>query len=283
MQINEIIEVQESDAFNLATGSAVAYPEPVLLQETKDYIRVSSTSEDTLITNLIKTARIQLEKFTGLSLRPKNLNVILRNQLGNISLPYGPIGSSVTWNNPVAPAVSTDLNISGNQFQKLTDIASPIFNVNFYNNNTGQVSGILSDILNVSYVGGYGLQKQVAVIQVINGGSGYSVAPTVVFTGGTPTTPATATAIIKSGVVTGIVITNPGDGYNSTPSISFTGSNTTPALAIASLGSLIPEPLREAILAQVNNLYMHRGDEIGFTLSPLAKSLASPFKRYSSW
>jgi len=63
-------------------------------------------------------------------------------------------------------------------------------------------------------------------ITTANGGTGYTTAPTVVFSGGSPTTIATATATINgSGVVTGITITNGGAGYTVAPSYSFVGEN----------------------------------------------------------
>ena len=62
-------------------------------------------------------------------------------------------------------------------------------------------------------------------ITTANGGTGYTTAPAVVFSGGTPTTIATATATITGGVVTGITITNPGAGYLTAPTYSFVGEN----------------------------------------------------------
>ena len=50
-------------------------------------------------------------------------------------------------------------------------------------------------------------------IKVVDGGSGYGVAPTVVIDGD-GTTEVTATATVSGGVVTGITVTNPGAGYN---------------------------------------------------------------------
>lgn len=48
-------------------------------------------------------------------------------------------------------------------------------------------------------------------------------------------TPATATAIVQNGVVTGIAITNPGSGYSSAPTITIKGpSGTTTAIATVS-------------------------------------------------
>ena len=47
--------------------------EPVTLQEAKDYMRISSNAEDSLIEELITSARERIEKFTGLSLGEKTL------------------------------------------------------------------------------------------------------------------------------------------------------------------------------------------------------------------
>lgn len=58
-----------------------------------------------------------------------------------------------------------------------------------------------------------------------NGGTGYSTAPTVAFTGGGGTG-AAGTATVSGGVVTGVTITNPGTGYTSAPAVAFTGAGT---------------------------------------------------------
>ncbi|VWB07144.1 hypothetical protein [Burkholderia lata] len=71
---------------------------------------------------------------------------------------------------------------------------------------------------------------------VTAGGSGYTAAPTVGFTGGGGSG-ATATATIANGSVTGVTITNPGSGYTSTPTVTFTGGSGTGAAATANLAS----------------------------------------------
>ena len=71
----------------------------------------------------------------------------------------------------------------------------------------------------------------VNTITIVSGGSGYVVAPTIVFSGGGFTTTASATAVITNGVVTGVTNLVGGSGY-STP----------PTLSINSVGSL-PSPL----------------------------------------
>jgi len=70
----------------------------------------------------------------------------------------------------------------------------------------------------------------------VSPGSGYLSAPLVTFTGGTPTTPAAATAVI-TGVVTGVTVTNPGVGYTSAPTVTINDSTGVGAHAIASINT----------------------------------------------
>lgn len=57
-----------------------------------------------------------------------------------------------------------------------------------------------------------------------SGNTIYSVEPTVTISGGgSPTTTATATAVLTSGVVTGITLTNMGVGYTTAPTLTFSG------------------------------------------------------------
>lgn len=86
-------------------------------------------------------------------------------------------------------------------------------------------------------------------ITLTNGGWGYTVAPTVVISGGGGTG-ATATTTISSGSVTGITITTAGTGYTSTPTITFTNGvgDTTGhgASAYATLVQATPDPLDDS-------------------------------------
>ena len=75
-------------------------------------------------------------------------------------------------------------------------------------------------------------------ITIGSGGSGYSSAPTVVFTGGGGGSGAAATATVVGNVVTAITMTNFGSGYNAAPVISFSGGAPgSGATAAATLGS----------------------------------------------
>lgn len=61
----------------------------------------------------------------------------------------------------------------------------------------------------------------VGAVQVTAGGTGYTTAPTVVFTGGAGTG-AAATAYVSGGSIVAVDVTTPGTGYTSAPTVSFT-------------------------------------------------------------
>jgi hypothetical protein len=63
----------------------------------------------------------------------------------------------------------------------------------------------------------------VVAIQLVEGGRGYASVPSVSITGGTPTRPAAAQAVIVNGRVSGVRVTDPGAGYQGTPSVAFSG------------------------------------------------------------
>jgi uncharacterized phiE125 gp8 family phage protein len=67
--------------------------EPVTLTEMKAYLRVAFTSEDAVITELIKQAREQLENATGRSFVAKTVELFLDNYFRSFRLPYTPIES----------------------------------------------------------------------------------------------------------------------------------------------------------------------------------------------
>ena len=82
--------------------------------------------------------------------------------------------------------------------------------------------------------------KQVIRVIVNTGGTGYTGATVVTFSGGGGTG-AIANPIISGGVITGVQVTNSGSGYTSTPTVSFvdTTGNGATATAIVSLGGKI--------------------------------------------
>jgi len=76
-------------------------------------------------------------------------------------------------------------------------------------------------------------------VTVVNGGSGYTVAPTVSVTG-TATTPATFKAIVNTaGAVTRVEVVTAGAGYTTTPTLTISGAGTgATAIAVTSPGTV---------------------------------------------
>jgi FtsP/CotA-like multicopper oxidase with cupredoxin domain len=114
------------------------------------------------------------------------------------------------------------------------------------------------------------LQSASMIILLTNGGSGYTSAPTVVFSGGgTPTTPAAATATILPGTVTSLTLTNGGTGYTSPPAVVFSGGGTptTPAAAIANppVTQLLPKTIQELFTLDYGRMNATLGVELPFT------------------
>src|SRR5205823_2120721 len=72
---------------------------------------------------------------------------------------------------------------------------------------------------------------------VTSGGSGYTSAPTVVFSGGGGTGAAATAAIGASstGGVTTVTVTSGGSGYTSAPAVSFTGGGGSGATGVATI------------------------------------------------
>lgn len=81
----------------------------------------------------------------------------------------------------------------------------------------------------------------VSKITVTAGGTGFTTAPTVTFTGGGGTG-ATATAIVENGVLTEVIVSAPGTGFTTVPTIGFTGGGGTGATATASIAYRINPP-----------------------------------------
>lgn len=79
----------------------------------------------------------------------------------------------------------------------------------------------------------YNMNGTVGAITVTAGGTLYTSTPTVTFTGGNPTTAATATAVVTSGAVSSVYMTSWGAGYESAPTIGFTGGGGSGAAATA--------------------------------------------------
>lgn len=103
-----------------AQVNEVAYSEPVTLAEAKLFIRVSHTSEDAQIAELITQARQTIEKATGLSLLAKTVKLWFSNEGGYFRLPYGPVNSSVTFYEDYTGTLLTNTRLVGGNHPVLT-------------------------------------------------------------------------------------------------------------------------------------------------------------------
>ena len=76
---------------------------------------------------------------------------------------------------------------------------------------------------------------QVKSVTVINGGSGYTLAPEVIVTGDADTQATMTATVNTAGVVTRINVITTGSGYTTTPTITISGGNGTGATAVVVL------------------------------------------------
>lgn len=65
--------------------------------------------------------------------------------------------------------------------------------------------------------------KYVAAVQLVRRGIGYHATPTITISGGTPTSPATARAVMNDGRLDAILVEDAGKGYVSAPTVSIGG------------------------------------------------------------
>ncbi|WP_276483561.1 head-tail connector protein [Paraflavitalea pollutisoli] len=99
--------------------------EPVTLEDVKRQLNLlfdtdgsyEFNDDDSLLAQDIKAAREAIENYTGLSLATKTLRTIVRNELGGVEIPYGPIQSVTTIKDNTGTTVTPTL--SGNQFKTI--------------------------------------------------------------------------------------------------------------------------------------------------------------------
>ena len=90
--------------------------EPVTVSEAKSFMKITFSTDDTIIQGLITSARMLLEKFTGVSFGAKSYTVTMEVNDCWIDLPYGPVDSidSVT---QIEGIGSTEVLTSGTHFE----------------------------------------------------------------------------------------------------------------------------------------------------------------------
>lgn len=97
MNYNLLIAISDQ-----TTDSGI-FEEPVGIDEVKSYLRLEGfidnqeslatdfDDDDVLISELITSARLRLEEFTGLSFMPKKWEIEFDNYAGNFEIPMGPV------------------------------------------------------------------------------------------------------------------------------------------------------------------------------------------------
>lgn len=109
---NAVLDVQFDE-----TGSV----EPCTSAEAKAFAKIDTTADDTLITELIKSARMFCEAYTNISFVEREVTVILNNSNGNMYLPYGPVLAAVTSIVDVNGTAFTNPEIKGNDFKYIKE------------------------------------------------------------------------------------------------------------------------------------------------------------------
>lgn len=105
---NAVLDVQFDE-----TGST----EPVTVAECKDFAKIDTAADDTLIAELAVTARQMCEAYTNISFVEREVTAVLNNSLGGIYLPYGPVLGDVTSVKDEDGNDVTDPQIKGNNFK----------------------------------------------------------------------------------------------------------------------------------------------------------------------
>lgn len=127
MNYNLVIDVKATE---------VSSPtEPVTLAEAKEWckIELDITEENTLITELIKTARLQVEGFLNISLVDKTIEAVVNNSLGGIELPYQPLKTftSLKDEDGNALVVNSDYKLQGVFFKTIKSPCSDYLVANY--------------------------------------------------------------------------------------------------------------------------------------------------------
>jgi len=102
------INAMRQITINSTTGNEI-----ISIQDVKDFARIDTSADDTLISLMIETARIWCENYISRDIVPKNRTYYLdATQTGLIDLPFSPVASveSVTINDETATYTILGLN-----------------------------------------------------------------------------------------------------------------------------------------------------------------------------
>jgi len=97
----------------------------------------------------------------------------------------------------------------------------------------GGEGAVLTAVFGVANVNGDPTGDQIASVTVVNGGQGYTTAPTITFTPTSGGVGATGVAAVIDGQIREITMTIPGSGYNTLPTVTATSDRITEATVYA--------------------------------------------------
>ena len=98
----------------IASGGVTLITEPVTLAQAKAWLKVTHDDEDDIISALITASRQVCEGYVSKSFVERTVTAIVRNDLGNIKLPYGPVGNITYVYDIYGNALSsTNYNLTG--------------------------------------------------------------------------------------------------------------------------------------------------------------------------
>ena len=92
--------------------------EPVTLTEVKSHLNITFSDYDTYLTDMIEQVRELAEEYTGSAIVAQTITVAVRNDLGGIYLPFGPVVGTPTVTDSDDAAV-TDAEFQGVDFLQL--------------------------------------------------------------------------------------------------------------------------------------------------------------------
>lgn len=132
---NRVLDIQFNES---------SVTEPVTLTEAKNFCRVDISTDDSLITQLVTTARLMCEAYTGVGFVEHEAVAVIWNENGDMYIPYGPTGTinSVTDIDGNVLILDTDYEIRGNQFKRFSCSYDTEFTIDY---TTGY--SVLPDVL----------------------------------------------------------------------------------------------------------------------------------------
>ena len=121
--------------------------EPVTLTEVKSHLNITFSDYDAYLTSLISQVREWAEQMTGLSIVSQTVTAAVRNELGGIYLPYGPVVSVTSCVDINGDAVDYEtFGVDHLQVSTLSDYLKFVYTAGFTTVPNGIKRAILEEI-----------------------------------------------------------------------------------------------------------------------------------------